>query len=53
MNDPHIVLLALVAGLISVIALTVWWPNPAERRRPRPDPADPNLRAPDADHTVV
>ncbi|WP_156910228.1 hypothetical protein [Nocardia mangyaensis] len=40
MNDPHIVLLALIVGLLTVIALTVWWPNPAERDNPHPDPTE-------------
>ncbi|MDO3650751.1 hypothetical protein [Nocardia mangyaensis] len=39
MNNPHIMLLALIVGLLMVIALTVWWPNPAERDNPDPTEA--------------
>lgn len=36
MTDPHVALIALVLALLSLIALTVWWPNPADRDRPDP-----------------
>lgn len=31
MNDSVTAILALVLGLIAVIAVTVWWPNPLDR----------------------
>ncbi|MFI5503172.1 hypothetical protein ACIA5E_29305 [Nocardia asteroides] len=30
-------ILALILGLVSVIAVTVWWPNPADRAAPSED----------------
>ncbi|WP_189032419.1 hypothetical protein [Nocardia rhizosphaerihabitans] len=34
MNDSAAIL-ALILGLLSVIAVTVWWPNPLDREAPQ------------------
>ncbi|MGW6730830.1 hypothetical protein ACWF9G_33440 [Nocardia sp. NPDC055029] len=36
-------ILALILGLFSVIAITVWWPNPLDRETP-PTYEEPLLR---------